>query len=137
MSPHSILGVLRCARPYRRLAVQPPCRSARLLSVKPLTSIATQARGLDRRRFGSTLTLPTSDSEQPPETAADASEIPPGYSVGHLYFDSVFPLTLGLFDPRAYISALRRDAHLDDLRRVLPDQENVGFGFRVIGVESR
>ncbi|PWN36183.1 uncharacterized protein FA14DRAFT_146408 [Meira miltonrushii] len=89
------------------------------------------------KRFGSTLTLPTSDAEAPPEGAADSSEIPPGYSVAHLYFDSVFPLTLGIFDPRGYISAFQGDAQLTNLKQVLPNQESIGFGFRIIGAESR
>lgn len=90
-----------------------------------------------QKRLGSTLTLPTSDADTPPEAAADSSEIPSGFSVGHLYFDSVFPLTLGFFDPRGYISAFQGDAQLTNLKQVLPNQESIGFGFRIIGAESR
>lgn len=88
-------------------------------------------------RFATTLTLPTEDSEVPPKTAADDSEIPPGYSVGHLYFDSVFPLTLGSLDPRAYLSSIYATSSLESLKSALPDVESIGFDFRVLGVESR
>lgn len=88
-------------------------------------------------RFATTLTLPTEDSEVPPKTAADDSEIPPGYSVGHLYFDSVFPLTLGSLDPRAYLSSIYASSSLENLKSALPDVQSIGFQFRVLGVESR
>ncbi|MCO5565573.1 hypothetical protein L7F22_019247 [Adiantum nelumboides] len=108
--------------------------------IQPTTSFKRSSSYVEtiiNKRFGSTLTLPTSDAEAPPEAAADSSEIPPGYSVGHLYFDSVFPLTLGFFDPRGYISAFQGDAQLTNLKQVLPNQESIGFGFRIIGAESR
>lgn len=118
----------------RAVHLSPIATRIHTTSFKPSS---TKIDSIITKRFGSTLTLPTSDAEAPPEAAADSSEIPPGYSVGHLYFDSVFPLTLGMFDPRGYISAFQGDTQLTNLKQVLPNQENVGFGFRIIGAESR
>lgn len=89
------------------------------------------------RRQATTLTLPTEDSEAPPTTAADDSEIPPGSSVAHLYFDSVFPLTLGSFDPRAYLSAVNAASSLESLKKAIPESQSIGYDFQVLGVESR
>jgi len=89
------------------------------------------------RRYAVTLTLPTEDSEAPPTTAADDREIPPGNSVAHLYFDSVFPLTLGSLDPRAYLSAMNATSALESLKKALPDESSIGYNFQVLGVESR
>lgn len=93
--------------------------------------------GVSQLRFAATLTLPTEESEIPPRTAADDSAIPVGSSVGHLYFDSVFPLALGSFDPRAYLPIFQGDAALTSLKTVLPDANSIGFNFHYLGTESR
>ncbi|UZJ57462.1 hypothetical protein CBS101457_006782 [Exobasidium rhododendri] len=48
-----------------------------------------------------------------------------------------FPIALGRYDPRAQFSALRGDASLNILKSALPESGVVGFGFQVLGVESR
>lgn len=116
------------------------CLHSRCLASCPI-SPSQSSRPLRHRspltRHGSTLVLPTSDTERPPSNAATSQEVPAGFSVAHFYFDSVFPITQGLFDPRSYLSTLQGDAPLQSLKKALPEQDKIGFGFQILGVESR
>lgn len=94
--------------------------------------------GLAGTRLGSTLTLPKSDSESAPPSAADPKEVPPGSQISHLYYDSIFPLRSSRADPRALLSRLQSEKPLESLRYTIETEaSNIGHGFQVVGVEER
>lgn len=48
---------------------------------------------------------------------------------GHLYFDNVYPIRIGLLDPRHLISSFEQQATLDHLRKLVP--EDSAFAVKV------
>ena len=51
---------------------------------------------------------------------------------GHLYFDNVYPIRIGLLDPRHLISTFEQQATLDNLRKLVP--EDSAFSVKIHSV---
>ncbi|KDN40247.1 hypothetical protein K437DRAFT_258710 [Tilletiaria anomala UBC 951] len=56
---------------------------------------------------------------------------------GYLYFDSCFPIKLGWWDLRSYLASAEQGLLLERIKNSIPPEEEVGHGFKVLGVEER
>lgn len=133
-----------CLRPLaaaRRL--QPLSTRASLLASSPYTrpSIALSARS--QLAWPRSLTAiaagPANEPIDPKECPLTPPEgvLAPHEKLGYLYFDTVFPITLGLWDLRRLAISVESKTLLEKLRATLPQSQEVGYGFEVLGVEAR